>query len=771
MSFLSFKIVGCAIYLQVIIVAIQLYRNYYLTSYTLSSMKYTHFLFFSFFLLILFSCNDDDQIVVGEDNTPEYSEADLLASLTTDREINFFSVDYIFGQNSAIAASLIDSVEFDAFEAQLRIDFLRKHDNLGIVDNLVENYGWPIWKAVKQIPADNEAGFIYVIPFVDFTSNLTQSVLFAIPTSDDPFYSSYRDKAGYYYRNTTRAEIEESVSTDFSCDDTQAVFEIMEYSNFDITVFSASNTLFSEILDLCDDGFTTDDVVMFRDECSVTFVACVNDIAFAPEDEVELRNRECYEVIFSYECGGGGGSGSGSEGGGGGIGTGTIPGGIAGTSTTNPTNIGNGTGPSFESIMFANIIADCSNAASSDGGNSGGGAAGCSSFLDAIANLGENTLTFDVWLYMFNENQDLLDLAISIDPVLGMVFNSYVEAVAEEETSLSFRQFHQVSQAAASVQAHLSLNDYQINNLFSEAISSSNFAESTLLQISTLVNSFAVNSTQYNTSVVASLTYLGLLESPDDLSVFADLMSGDPAGDIWGIAQEIIIDLLRGMILEQLADAVPGGSLVSLGPEAIAAFREGRILDALWTSLDIMLNEADTFIPTARFLSASLATVDVYREAKKLIKPLKKLAAGGIDGAVNLYQALKDHTGSVGNVVQGWKSNITAANGNNLNVFEGIDNLDDFYDDFISRFNPVGSFTYNGSLVYKMYQFADGQTPAQEKWMYVTSYSTSSTTDPSTGLSFPKTLKFYKGPGSFISPGTNPNSSPNFSTIFTLRFR
>ncbi len=266
-----------------------------------------------------------------------------------------------------------------------------------------------------------------------------------------------------------------------------------------------------------------------------------------------------------------------------------------------------------------------------------------------------------------------------------------------------------------------------------------------------------------NTSKTASIAYLNLVRQNDaEINEFIeDFKTVDIGDPLWAILKELLADAFTELLQEQLADLIPGGSLVTIGPLLLDNLQQGNMLDALYNLIDIVLNEADIILPWAKVASLGIAVYDKYKLLTKVYKGFKQLKSAGQESVMKLYDNLKQHLGGPGAILRKWKWD-----GGQQSILEGV-NRQQFFEDLKNRFNITEFFTYQGNPVFKLYQIPNNPSGAA---VYITAYSTSETTDPNTGLSYPLSIKFYIGPATVPPNGTNPNSSL-FSTVLIIRLR
>jgi len=149
--------------------------------------------------------------------------------------------------------------------------------------------------------------------------------------------------------------------------------------------------------------------------------------------------------------------------------------------------------------------------------------------------------------------------------------------------------------------------------------------------------------------------------------------SNDP---LWNIMKE----QLWGMVTELVADFIPGGTLALLGPELFDNLDSGNWMDAMYNSIDIVLNEADACFPAAKITSLGLGLYTNGKHLDRFYNAFKKAKNLGDDVVAKLYMVLKSKLGDDIFKKFKWVNNSVGSE-----ISDVIDPLD-FWDEIVSNF-------------------------------------------------------------------------------------
>lgn len=590
--------------------------------------------FISIALLTLFiSCAKEEISFPTQDDDFFINAEIYLARLTGENETNFFSLDYIPNHHQSIA----DSFGFEATVSQealdVRLDFLRKNDSIRFVENLIHDYGWPVWGAIRKYQSDDNR-HVYAIPFVSLEHTHTISVLFAISTDLDPFYENTSNTNGFFYVNTKRLDVIDEIHDNLDCENRQLVFRIFNYIRFDDILFQSQDDLLIQSADSCEDGLHSEDIpISFRDGCSTTIEVCDVKLpqVLLPESEVEFR--DCIYITFEYECGGSGGIGSGN---------GSIPGGNAGNQGGAQ---GGHTGSTFESLILNSIFAECTTASSDAQGGSDN--PNCGALLEAILNLGEGALSVDAWLYLFNSNSRLLSLAATISPDLSDALNFYISYLLDgKPINFSFREFSRAYQEIFALQEMLGLSDIDRQWLLENTMNASSYS---LSHARSLVEFLSVNYSEED--IVLAKQLLDILIAADgnfdsaansfiNSTLSSSLISEEVIwsqitfssnNDLWEILFEVLKEIAPNLV--PILD-----TYVELR-SSFEAFNNGNYAQS-----------AESFV----FAAITLLPVDKLKDVLRLAKGLRK--------TIKIYKQSRFLRSLDNNIVEGFKKTVLDSN-------------------------------------------------------------------------------------------------------------
>lgn len=146
-----------------------------------------------------------------------------------------------------------------------------------------------------------------------------------------------------------------------------------------------------------------------------------------------------------------------------------------------------------------------------------------------------------------------------------------------------------------------------------------------------------------NIAVAVSHAYLNIKMDPDaDLQEFIDDFDNWSTGDpLW----DIILEQLEISLEEALIDIIPGGTAVTLGPQAIEHFQNEEWLKGMWTIIEITLDESSSFLPIAKAGKLSLNLYNQAKLLKKVYKVFKEAKQVGDDFVLKLYSTLRTKMG------------------------------------------------------------------------------------------------------------------------------
>jgi hypothetical protein len=185
------------------------------------------------------------------------------------------------------------------------------------------------------------------------------------------------------------------------------------------------------------------------------------------------------------------------------------------------------------------------------------------------------------------------------------------------------------------------------------------------------------NSTPNDTNLAAAIvvSYIEMLASGtvEVQQFFQDAQSNSISNPVW----DIIIEQLELALKDALIDIIPGGTIITLGPAAIEQFKSGDYLGALWTTAEIALDEAGTFVPIAKVASFGVSLGKKATSLMKFYDVMKKVYTLGDDAAYRVYQVLRNKIDDLYAKIE-WTGNGAKVNG--LGPLEVWDDLVEIFE-------------------------------------------------------------------------------------------
>lgn len=223
---------------------------------------------------------------------------------------------------------------------------------------------------------------------------------------------------------------------------------------------------------------------------------------------------------------------------------------------------------------------------------------------------------------------------------------------------------------AANIAARLGLNTAQTEWLIQN--------QARTLEIKTFLNTHNQTANKANTAKVVALAYLQLRMSTDAdvqtmMSDIANqtISSNDP---LW----DIVIEQIGAIAQELLVDIIPGGTLVTVGPQALQQFEQGDWMGGMWTTLEIVLDETSRFIPPAKVINLGISLADKAYKLSKFYDVMKKVYTLGDDVAYKVYQVFRNRLGSLYSKVE-WVSNAVGVQVSGADPFEIWDDIENIF--------------------------------------------------------------------------------------------
>lgn len=147
----------------------------------------------------------------------------------------------------------------------------------------------------------------------------------------------------------------------------------------------------------------------------------------------------------------------------------------------------------------------------------------------------------------------------------------------------------------------------------------------------------SADSNEKNLSIAVANAYASLYQElgPTILEL-GDV--GNPEGLLWGIMKEMLLETVK----ELVADFIPGGTLATMGPELYDNLQGGDWMEAMYTAVDIILNEADAIFPAAKVASVALGMYVKGKHLKRAFEAFKKAKSLGEDFLLKLYNIFRN---------------------------------------------------------------------------------------------------------------------------------
>ena len=443
---------------------------------SLSTMLFTRIwaALLSLALLCLFSACEPDPVIeeveqIAIDPLPTQDE--LLAQLSTENEKNFFDLQFAEDNNSNATTLAIgpDGPQLDGLVAEMYIDFLRKHVEYQLVDNLIDRFGFPLWRRAVVLEGQTAQDRIITLPFAQLDDDRTGSVFLIFPDPQDPFYEDYSDQGGFAYIEIERSYIEAHLET--IADDTtgQLLLGLLMIVRFDQYVFNYADAELIAKLDELTEGRpeNINDQLSERGLCSQLMCLTTAQAVSAPQ---EVAIRDCSWTYIFWECGGGG---SDSAPGSGAIG-GELP------AWDLPSSGGGGGGGDASRGALLELLANCASATSPDVEYEGEAvnAEACAALSAGIENLGFDALESLLWLQLYiqyDQYSSLLDLIATVSGDEQALVATYIGLRLDGTTTISFATFLQRLQAIGEVTQQLGFSDEEYAWLWNNATPAGKF--------------------------------------------------------------------------------------------------------------------------------------------------------------------------------------------------------------------------------------------------------------------------------------------------------
>jgi len=245
-----------------------------------------------------------------------------------------------------------------------------------------------------------------------------------------------------------------------------------------------------------------------------------------------------------------------------------------------------------------------------------------------------------------------------------------------------------------------------------------------------------------STIAIISTDYLISLDDPEINEFIAELGDYSPSDPYF----QFIIEQLKLLLIEVIRDFIPGASTLTLGPEALNLFNQGKWLEALSLTFEIILNEADIFLGPGKVLTSGIELGIGISKIYKRVPALKNLAELGdlyFDRIINTMKKVvgDDFLKKIKKVDRGGGAHFPDVSAESM-----MDELKDVLD--------VEPTMVLGEQLYPIFKVGD--IPFSNKFLYIELY-------PDSKSGFAWTIEISKGP-------ENLTSGSQLTTVYKIRF-
>ena len=204
----------------------------------------------------------------------------------------------------------------------------------------------------------------------------------------------------------------------------------------------------------------------------------------------------------------------------------------------------------------------------------------------------------------------------------------------------------------------------------------------------TFLNTHSPDTKKANVAKTVSLSYISMLMENDPVinQMMIDIKDRSVGDPIW----DFLIEQLGSVLQDALIDILPGGTLITVGPQAIQQFKDGDWLGGLWTTATIVLDEAQIFIEPLKILDVGISIAQKSAKLSKFYEVMKKVYTLGDDAAYKVYQVLRNKLDKLYSKIH-WTSN-------GAKITDAGDPLG-FWDDFVTAFQPYEITGGNGNEI------------------------------------------------------------------------
>lgn len=631
--------------------------------------------------LFLFACNKD-KLLEAPSPTPTLkkdfglSAADLekmRQTLTGTNEKNFFDFGFAEKNNAKLLPASQGRDEQQLINA-FAVEMINLNKTFHFVEKMTAKIGYPVWYRSLFFEDINTNDPILVLPFAHLTADSVSGFILASPRGPSPKWFSHIVTRRYIdsliHINASVQNLDFEVAVLYRLDKELFGRETNRYKNWNN---DDDNLVGFSVNDRCDDIY----LIMTSIDCPPRVrPAPVNNELDFTKTEADDRG-DCIRIVAYCS-----GSGNNPE-----------PPSWTGDPTWTGSGVPPGTGGGYPSVItgpvsgtsaaFNQFWEDCQHTLNFEHGSDGhlitnSFQLSICNQIDALNNAGlTNIYTLD---------------ALYHNPLLLPVVHTFMTNHSGNSTAAEISTFVTAAglQTLKVEDLELLLNHPEIYNLFKQEIFKVGSDVEKILEIVGVfkelvpfINNHSQSENDRNTAKVVALSYVGLRLSGniEIQNLLNDIKSTSIGTPLW----DMLMDQLSIIIKETLIDIIPGGTAITVGPQAIEQFKNGDWLGGMWTTLTIVLDEAARFIPPAKIVDLAVGLSEKALKLSKFYDVMKKVYTLGDDMAYKVYQVLRNKLDRFYSKIEWGGTNIGA------NV-TGVGDPLDVWDDLIGSL-PGGTFS------------------------------------------------------------------------------
>lgn len=623
-----------------------------------SSNQATKFWLFLGFLclstFLFFSCKKDHFTpdTTNQAGSVQYlvSDSDFnaaISGLSTEAEKNFFNLQYASKNNPFVSEKSDQRNEDDPLVKAMCFKLLNINKQNNFLPNFIQQLGYPHWDhsiTFQKSEQNSHSGVI--LPIAKLNVDSCSSFLIGVPL----------DNNAWYFEMVTRDFTDSIIQLDYPVNNQR--FYLAASWNFDYFIFDKKNMQYAYWL-------KNNNFAEINDRDPDITVVCPP--LFDPQNMVFTDNSVTDRQCYSYYSGGsaentpgvytGGSAGQyiggvgGIFGGGGGI-SGEFQQILQGLDILDPDNIEGGT-PTQNQVRLYNLV--------------------------NYSSLSVEVIEAVYYAGMLNQVYAYLSLNMpegQFDPIAEMNVTLIGRALRESLIT------EQQAKDLLTLITTLGLSSDQVAWLCENG--------NVITELDGFIDSHSATASEKNTAHAVSLAYLSLKMNPD--ANVQQMLNDISSQSIGNPLLEILGEQIADLVADVLIDIIPGGTLITMGPQALQQFQDGDILGGLWTVVQVALDEGSAFIPVAKIGNVAINLANNAVKLSRFYDVMKKAYTLGDDVAYRVYQVLRNKIDDIYSKVS-WT-------GNGAKV-EGVGDPLDFFDELTSLF-PGGTLSGgNGNeLVY-----------------------------------------------------------------------